>query len=367
VQGKVEEKIKITNYSSPAHCNEVFNITWEVKSDQELTLNNSHLLWGQNNDLINHSAFTTLPSATSYDSKNETIKYHASLTLPTKPGNYYFIANLKLENSANGAKNYTDYWSEVLKLEVTPRIPYKLYVNIPEIKYENAYHQTLSLNGINCINQNISDEPLDILLMITAQARIVGFDYNTKEISTDKEKIYGLTWSENNKTWHLPTVNISSWNPGWYLVSCLFEHKYGLGQSSEKINDELNNWFKLEHIITVSKPIVNLSDNETKILEISDVIAWCSKPQIGTIENLEASSHSYEVYRISTKKLEFNGILEWSTTNNSWHSKNVNVSELAVKAYIHQVTKRNSTSVVILMVKIMMVILGHSVMNILLS
>ncbi|MCK5561852.1 MAG: hypothetical protein KAJ51_14730, partial [Thermoplasmata archaeon] len=130
-----------------------------------------------------------------------------------------------------------------------------------------------------------------------------------------------------------PTVSISTWDPGWYLVSCLFEHKYGLGQSSEKINDELNNWFKLEHIITVSKPIVNLSDNKTKILDITDVTAWCSKPQIGTIENLEASNHSYEVYRLSTKKLEFNGVLEWSITNNSWHSKNVNVSELGPGNY----------------------------------
>ncbi|WP_455392430.1 M14 family metallopeptidase [[Eubacterium] cellulosolvens] len=318
-----EEKneIQITNYTKPAYCNEMFNIIWEAKLNQPLNLSSTQLFWGENPNPVNNSNFNTMPNSMSIDIDRQIAIYYANFTLPAKPGNYYFSAQLKLDNN-------TTLWSQILQLEIKPKIPYELQVSVPKIEYINGYQQTLSLQNIRCINNNISTEPLNDSLMNFAQAKITAFDFESKEILPSQEITFDLEWSKSDNYWRMPVKNVSSWNPGWYLVTCKFKHKYGVGQSLEIINDEKKNWFKLEHIIVVSKPTVKLINNDTKKLNIHNITAWCSKRQLDGLDISEVLSHSYTIYTIPNNKPVLDGDLNWSSTDQTWYAFNVAVESL---------------------------------------
>ncbi len=335
VLANVKNRIQITNYSSNAYCNEQFNITWEVITND--TINHTELNWGQNNDLINQSEHVTMPTDVINGSSGYTIKYYANFSLPAKPGDYYFAALMNvITESLNSSKTTRDYWSQIIHIEVVPQTPYQLYVSLPTIEYINGFEQTLTLMDITCKNLSISNEPLNDSKMISHRGIIIGFNPDSKNVTIEPELIYELKWSMARNSWYLPMLNVSTWDTGWYMVSCRFEHKYGAGQSNNEINLELDNWFKLEHIIVVRQPIVQLISNQTtllNILNISNVTARCSDSKLGNLDDSEVLDYCFEIYNLSTNKPVFNGTLKWSLTNQSWNANNINLSNLSSGDY----------------------------------
>jgi hypothetical protein len=272
VIGEMKNKIEIIKYTEPAHCNQYFNLSWHIKAID--SVNHTELYWGQDIDLINNSEFITLPSG-SYNSitSNGATTYYANFTLPAHPGVYYFAARMNLlANSANKTNNKLDYWSQIIQIEIIPQTPYLITVSMPIINYIGENVQTLALNGITCTNQTISNEPLNDSLMSYKKVIITRFNIDTFEINNNTQHTFDLEWSAVDNYWFLPTVNISAWDTGGYMVSCKFEHRYGTGQSSVEINDNSNNWFILEHTIVVNPPIVAFMGNSNETRKTS--IQW---------------------------------------------------------------------------------------------
>lgn len=328
VKGDLKNQIQITDFPARGYCKELINISWKIDTNQ--TVNNTVLFWGQNEDLRNYSEYMILPSGEiKSNGKNGSHIYYANFSLLDKPGNYYFIAYSKLDSEPiNDPGNITELWSNIIHIEIMPRTPFTLDVSIPIIEYQNGCKQTLKLTGITCSNKTISNEPLNDSEMTKAELIIVGFNYESKEIIPEQEFQFQLSWSLSNNYWYLPILNISSWDVGWYLVYSKFEHKYGIGQSRDDVNNDTKNWFYLEHIITVKKPTLQMDMNKTYILNILEVTSWCSKKQIGYLDSNEAKNHSFKIFNLSNNKLVFNGMLNWSAENQSWYAINLNLSNL---------------------------------------
>jgi hypothetical protein len=131
-------------------------------------------------------------------------------------------------------------------------------------------------------------------------------------------------------------MNISSWLEGWYLVYCKFEHRYGVGQGPANIDLALNNWFRLDHIITVTKPILDLttsSDGADFYLNITNVTAWCSQEQLGSLNDSEPDEHKFIIKNLTNDNQVLDGILIWSAENQTWQAIKINISQLPSGRY----------------------------------
>jgi hypothetical protein len=140
-------------------------------------------------------------------------------------------------------------------------------------------------------------------------------------------------WSDNDNYWYLPIQNISNWPSGWYQIVCEFKHLYGVGESNNTIDLNINNWFKLEHIVIVSKPSVEIVDNENLFLNILNVTGWCSNEQLRNLDETEVIDASYQIMNRTTGSILPTGILSWSSTNNSWQALHINIDYLSPGDY----------------------------------
>jgi hypothetical protein len=321
-----KNKIELLEYTQPAYCKESMNISWGITT--ESILNTTELYWGTDKDLINNTK-TVYPGLRLGDENN----YYSNFTLPTQPGVYYFAARMQLQNNQSSSLELDIYWSEVFSIEVIPKIPFDLKISLPTINYINGHQQSVVLRDISVTNPDISPEPLDDTLMLENYITIEMIDFESIAVVGTQQYIFQLDYSSSNRLWHLPWVNISTWDMGTYWVVCHFRHKYGIGDSESAIAIDIKNWFNLTHIITVNQPIVNTNQNQTKSLDITNVTAWCSKESLGELESNEVSDNSYHIYDFSSDKLIQTGELEWSTENRSWHATNISLSNLTKGKY----------------------------------
>ena len=337
VKEDMKNDVEIMEYTKPVICNRSFNITWEVTTDG--FLNETKLYWGQTNDPMNTSEFIMIPDGKVIGPGDDSVsKYYSNFTLPKRPGNYSFIAQIILKGNSSNTSNELEFWSKIVQVEAIPEIPYTIAVSTPGIEYIDGDKQTLTLSMIVCESKTISDEPLNNSMMISHLTVIAGFDPKTKTIDENKYFSYNLLWSNKNQYWHLPTQNISTWDPGWYLVYCKFKHKYGSGQSNNEINLELSNWFILRHVVKVNTPTIQLVNNETEYLNILNVKPWCSKQQLGYLDNSEVINHSYEIYNLDSGNLALNGSLVWSSKDDAWSGIMIAIGDLNTGNY-YVVTK----------------------------
>jgi hypothetical protein len=332
VKKDLKNAVELTEYTKPVICNRSFNITWETTTDG--ILNETKLYWGQTDDPRNGSEFIMVPDGILINPGDSGVeKYYSNFTIPLRPGNYSFIALMTLKSNSSNTTTEFEFWSQIVQVEAVPLSPYTITVSTPKIVYINGDKQTLTLSNIICENKSISDEPLNNSLMISHLSVIAGFNRNALTINEDVYFSYNLHWSNENQYWYLPTKNISSWDPGWYLVYCKFMHKYGSGQSNDEINLQIDNWFTLNHVVKVNTPIIQLVNNETEYLNILDVKPWCSKQQLGILDNSEVINHSYEVYRLDTSELVLNGSLVWSSKDFSWSGIMIAIGDLSPGKY----------------------------------
>lgn len=328
VVSDAKNQVWITKFDDEGYCNEPFKITWNIMTDG--ILNHTELYWGLHQDPINHSSHKTTQQKSSEE------EYEATITIPERPGHYFFIAHLNiLPNTSNSSKDATDFWSQIISVEAFPKTPYELDVTIQSIEYINGFQQTLSVTGITCSNYAISDYPLDNSLMIEHNISIsridTDFKNNTsKQISTNINN-YGLNWFETEDYWYLPSINISAWAEGEYLVICYFKHRYGQGHSDDTIHSI--NRFTIQHSIIVDQPTIMLIGNDTKYLDIWNVTSICSKEQISSVTETEANIHSYQIINLSSQQIVLSGNLSWSLINNSWERVKLNITNLTPGEY----------------------------------
>lgn len=324
VTAEVKNQIKIINHPKLAYCNKPLNISWSIKTDGEI--NHTEVHWGLNNDVHNQSHFQTAsnPGAPGI--------FYSNLILPSRPTYYYFAAQFTLiPESSPTSPDILEYWSQIIQIEVIPEEPYQLSVSLPIIKYLDGYQQTLILSDIICSNSTISDYQLNETFMIEHKVAIRRFDPDLKTNITspgEQNFVFDLRWSDNDNYWYLPIQNVSNWPSGWYQVVCQFKHRYGVGESNNIIDLNMNNWFKLEHIIVVTKPSVEIFDNENLFLNILNVTGWCSKNQLGNLDETEILDTSYEIRNRTNGSIFLTGILSWSSTNNSWQALQINIDDL---------------------------------------
>jgi hypothetical protein len=305
-------------------------------------INHTELYWGTHQDPINYSSYKTTQQ------KSSDGEYEATITLPERPGHYFFIAHLDiLPNTSNSSDDATDFWSQIISVEAFPKTPYGLDVTIQSIEYINGFQQTLSITGITCSNYAISDYPLDNSLMIEHNISISRINRdngnNTSKQYSASTYNYNLNWFETEDYWYLPTQNVSAWAEGEYLVICYFKHRYGQGQSDNTITS--GNWFTVQHNIIVDQPMIMLFGNDTKYLDIRNVTSLCSKEQIGFVTEIEANIHKYQIRNLSSQETVLSGNLSWSLINNSWESFKLNITNLTSGDYfvtcifgIHEIT-----------------------------
>lgn len=313
----------ISDYDKHAYCNEPFNITWKVITNG--TINHTELYWGQNQDPINNSENISVPQSGKDGVFSETV------ILSQKPGYYYFVVRLNvIEKLGNNTILTQDLWSQILEIEIIPRKPYKLIVTLPEIEYYGGYQQELSIKGVTCSNMLISNQDLDSSSMVVNKANIYRFDPKNNRyligVECDKQ-VFDLEWSDENKYWYLPIQNISEWSEGWYQIVCEFMHMYGEGKSNNQINTNISNWFKLNHIIIVNKPIVEYK-NESYLLNISSVNAWCSKVQINFLNPGEVNESVYYIKELRNENIVITGNLSWNSTLENWDALNIDISNM---------------------------------------
>jgi hypothetical protein len=318
--------IRFNERDENAYCNEPYNISWEIKTIHQV--NSSSLYWSSHPDPRNQPEIIE-PAIQTKDNQ-----YFTNFTLPSRPGYYYFTVESKLySNSTNTSKQETDHWSKMVSIEVIPRKPYELLVNIQEIDYTNELEQKLSVTGITCINSNISDFPLNDSLMIENKATIrpIPIDFKNDTGPIPESIVFELVWSEADGYWKLPIINVSTFNSNWYIVVCEFTHKYGVGKSMETIGR--NNWFNVKHIITISNPELKIIAPENNSLSILNVTATSSKNQIGLLTESNSENHNYTIYDQSNDNIMISGNLTWSIVTNTWQAKNIDLSDFESGVY----------------------------------
>jgi hypothetical protein len=211
------------------------------------------------------------------------------------------------------------------------------------IQYSNGYQQTIALINITSKNPILSDGSLDDSSMLEARVIFLRFDPEQKIYLTDCEcdKVeYDLEWSDFNKYWHFPEQNISNWPAGWYQVVCSFTHYYAQGESNSEINLELDNWFKVIHIIDVNVPDIEMRKNQSEVvyLDIKNVTAWCSKVPIGIIEPGETNETRYYIRVDKNNEALVKGNLTWSKSKEKWQALNIDISQLPPGNYYIECT-----------------------------
>ncbi len=330
IVNKADNIVNIQNYTPPAFCNEQFNITWLALTDG--TINHTEVYWGQDPDIINHSEQITSFQA------GATGIFNTTITIPSRPGYYYFIAHLNLvPNSSIKSKGINDHWSQIIEIEIKPKIPYKLNVSLPQIEYTNGYRQTLSIKGITCSNQTISEKPLNDSLMIEHRVIVYWYEPPMGYIgglgSELKNRSYELIWSAIENYWYLPTLNVSNWLSNDYMVVGQFKHRYGEGIGFGGLSGiENKHWFKLEHIIVVHQPD-SIFNNNTNLLNLVNITAWCSNSQYENISGAEANEYYFEIRYLENESTILTYELTWSEQNRSWFAVNVNLSVLPEGTY----------------------------------
>jgi len=326
VKGEFKNQIKITNYDTEVYCNEKFNVSWLVNTDG--ALNHTELYWGRNNDPINQS---------SHISENLTGNagtFYSNITLPSKPGKYYFVAHFVITpNSSKTAGKITNFWSNIISIEVFPRAPYKLAVDIGGLAYKNSFQQTLEIVKINCYNNTISNQSLDADLMINHTLIIQKYISDGIDDIGNGYYEYDLEWSLEHEYWFLPKVNISFLKNGWYSIICKFTHRYGIGESVRVYSMDKNNLFKVQHEMIIKKPNVRVVKNVPDYLEISNVTVRSSNKLSGYTGDDKLSEYSYHVHNTSSGVELLNGTLYWSMVNQSWWVIDTNLENLSPGSY----------------------------------
>jgi hypothetical protein len=324
VLSEAQNQIWISDFDTEAYCNEQFNISWILETNG--TLNYTQLFWGQDPDPINHSVHkTTIQSGLKAE-------YKEGIIIPEKPGLYYFIALMRIDFGEIGSDSAT-FWSQIISIEAVPRIPYNLDVSIPNIQYVNGFIQTIALRNITCKNPILGDGSLDDTSMIRFRVTFLRFDPVQKLYLTDCEcdKVeYDLEWSDINRSWFFPEQNISNWPAGYYQVICKFTHYYAKGESNSEFDLKLKNWFKVDHLVIVDRPEIELQKNQSKItyLDILNVTAWCSKEPIGWIEPGETNESRFYIRSDGRSEPFTVGNLTWSKSKGSWQALDVDISQL---------------------------------------
>jgi hypothetical protein len=326
-----ENKIWISDYDDQGFCNEHFTINWNIITDG--ILNQTKVFFGQNPDPINQSEHT---SETVIQNGNSG-RFSTNIILPKQPGIYYFVAYFNIIQNSSKTSPYTnEFWSQIIGLEVVPRIPYKLNVNLPTIEYVNEYQQTLSLKGIICNNSNIAEVGLDDSLMEVHQIKIFRFDPEKNSYLTDCEcdrQVYDLQWSETEQYWYLPTENVSNWPESYYQFVSVFKHVYGEGQSNNSIDLNISNWLFVNHIVVVNKPLVSINANGTSNLNIRAITAWCSKEQIDYLNPGEVEKQVFIIKEQNSENTILIGYLTWSSSTRTWEALNVDITNLEKGKY----------------------------------
>ncbi|MFW9984915.1 MAG: hypothetical protein ACFFCB_09320, partial [Candidatus Odinarchaeota archaeon] len=87
----------------------------------------------------------------------------------------------------------------------------------------------------------------------------------------------------------------------------------------------------VEHWIDVSQSTVSFTA-ATASLDITGVTATCSNPAHGTLDDIEATTHTYAIYDNSTDSVTgLTGDLTW--TGSEWQITGLNVSVLSIGSY----------------------------------
>ena len=90
----------------------------------------------------------------------------------------------------------------------------------------------------------------------------------------------------------------------------------------------------VEHWIDVSQPTVSYTA-ATASIDITSVTATCSNPAHGTLDDIEATTHTYAIYDNSTGYATgIDGDLTW--TGSEWQVTGLNVSALSIGSYYVQ-------------------------------
>ncbi len=203
--------------------------------------------------------------------------------------------------------------------ETTVSLGFTVDVNTPIVTYTGGTTQSITINVT-------ADSPYGMLTTGNTQIARWTLRHGATDIMSGNLTISALY------DWMAENIAVADLAEGSYYVNCYFE---AFGSSGEA--DSIP--FEIVHVITISTPIVSY-DLTTQTLDITTVTATCSYTAHGTLDNTEATTHTYRVYNNNGSSTTITGNLGW--TGSDWEILDVDVSSLSPGTYYVRCTFADS-------------------------
>ncbi len=195
--------IYITDHPQVAETKTSIQLNWTVGVGSNYVINQTQILWGNSSDPMNNSKFTEsgLLVEEQIVDPNIICSYLANITMPPDPGQYYFIAKVRLDDIQTQAVQL-ELWSQVVEIEVElPPDGYGLEVSTPIVEYFGNMTQKIDILGVKVSCPDLELDNCDVNMLNTYQYTI----YSIGNIIIKKGD---LSWTGSD--WQALDINVSS-------------------------------------------------------------------------------------------------------------------------------------------------------------
>jgi hypothetical protein len=315
--------IYITDHPQVAETKTIVQLNWTVGVGSNYVINQTQILWGNSSDPMNSSKFTEngiLVEEQIVD-PNIIYSYFSNITMLLDPGQYYFIAKVRLDDIQTQAV-HLELWSQVVEIVVgLPPDGYGLEVSTPVVEYTGNLTQQIDILGVEVSCPSLGIETCDANMLNIHQYTI----YSNENIIFKKGD---LSWTGLN--WQAVDINVSSFPENYYYVTGYFEHDLGNGSNNHTSGDSSE--FYLNHILIITQPVLEVTDGKMRILNITNVTiknSYLIPPGVHII-NITRFKYTIENYTNHWKPIML-GELNW--TGGQWQALNINLSKYGKGEY----------------------------------
>jgi hypothetical protein len=261
-----------------------------------------------------------------FNSSNDFINIGNNLTYNGGSG-FWEYTGISLENITEGFYYILVFFNNTIVPEgkqtnsTNFEVIHKINFQIFNTHYIAGFDQILNITGVSASSSYFPYSQLEGYNAFNTH-NYSFYDKNSR-LPADPPLTGMLTW--NGSFWNAINVDVSNLPVGEYYVVLNFADNYSINSFG---NPSQNN-FTVEHVINVSIPLVNYTNEFSQVLNITNITAQTSYYPFSNLNESTAEIYTYHIFNDTFEFLS--GQLVWNDPN--WEAINIDVSSLDPGSY----------------------------------